>query len=81
MLKCRLKKEYHALSVEVKDAESATEIALKFMRKNYTAAIPKSANLQDGKWIVEIDVGFVAIKIAKIVIDAANGSVIEYKVP
>jgi len=65
----------------VESAEKATEIALSFIKKHYFIAIPKKTVREGNFWIVEIDVGFVSPKIAKIKLDAKTGDIIDYTVP
>jgi len=66
---------------EVKSATRATEIATSFVKKYYWFARPMRAVRQDNTWLVEIDVGPLAAKVAKVKLDAKSGDILEYIVP
>ena len=65
----------------VEGAEKATEIAVSFIKKHYFIAMPKKAVREGNFWIIEIDVGFVSPRIAKVKLDAETGNIIDYTVP
>jgi len=65
----------------IESAEKATEIALSFIKKHYFVAIPKKTVREENFWMIEIDVGFVSPKIAKVKLDAKTGNIIDYTVP
>lgn len=66
---------------EVKSAKAATELALAFIKAYYRNARPVKAAREGSSWLVEIDVGPLTTKIAKVKIDAATGDAVEYTVP
>ena len=66
---------------EVKSAKEATEIAHSFIKKYRPIALPLKAVREGDVWFVEIDVGPLAVKIAKIKIDAKTGDIISYEIP
>lgn len=67
---------------KIQYAEEATEIAVTFL-KNYRYLLPRplSARVDQGKWVVEVDVGAFFARIAKMIIDAETGKILEYQVP
>lgn len=65
----------------VMNGEQATETAMKFLQKNFPFRIPLKAKMEDKYWFVEIDVGALSKRIAKIKIDANNGEILEYEIP
>jgi restriction endonuclease Mrr len=78
----RLKREWTGPPIlEVKSAEEATEIARSFIKKHRPIALPVKAVREDDVWNVEIDVGPLAVKIAKIKVDAKTASIISYELP
>ncbi|GAI38294.1 unnamed protein product, partial [marine sediment metagenome] len=44
-------------------------------------ALPVKAIREDNVWSVDIDVGPLAVKIAKVKIDAKTGGIISYEIP
>jgi uncharacterized membrane protein YkoI len=67
--------------MEVKNAEEATEIASLFIKKYRLIALPIKAVREGEIWNVEIDVGPLAVKVAKVKIDAKTGNIISYEIP
>ncbi|MDI6810930.1 MAG: hypothetical protein QMD80_04540 [archaeon] len=67
--------------MEVKNAEEATEIAYSFIKKYRLIALPIKAVKEGEVWNVEIDVGPLAVKLAKVRVDAKTGSIISYEIP
>lgn len=69
--------------MEVADADHATEIAVSFLKKHYPlrSLYPKHAALEANMWIVEVDIGLLVIKIAKVKIDTKTGEIVEYDIP
>jgi hypothetical protein len=66
----------------VESAEQATEIAVDFLKKYYQILQkPLSARLEEGKWIVEVDVGVFHTIAARVVIEADTGKILTYDVP
>ena len=66
---------------EVKSAAEATEIAQSFIKKYRILARPMKAIREDDTWLVEIDVGALDIRIAKVKIDAKTTTILEYNIP
>jgi len=66
---------------EVESAAKATEIAHSFIKKYRPIALPLKAIRENDVWNVEIDVGPLAVKIAKVKIDAKTGGIISYEIP
>jgi hypothetical protein len=66
---------------EVKSAREATQIAQSFVKKYRTYARPLKATRQGNAWLVEIDVGLLASKIAKVKIDAKSARILQYTIP
>ncbi len=69
--------------MELKSAAEATEIALSFLKKHYQfiPQQPIKAVKEDNLWLVEIDVGLLRTRIAKIKIDAKTAVILEYSIP
>ena len=67
--------------MEVKNAEEATEIASSFIKKYRLIALPIKAVKEGEVWNVEIDVGPLAVKLAKVRVDAKTGNIISYEIP
>ena len=68
---------------KVKSATKATEIALSFLKEHYQfiPQQPIKAAREDNVWLVEIDVGLLRTRIAKIKIDARTADILEYSIP
>jgi hypothetical protein len=66
---------------KVKTAEEAMDIAHAFVKKYSSTALPMKATKEDAFWHVDMDVGAVGTKIAKIKIDARTGEISSYEVP
>ena len=67
---------------KVDSADQATEIAVDFLKKYYQILQrPLSAKLENGKWIVEVDIGPFLTKVAKVTVDAETGIILDYQVP
>lgn len=69
------------MAEEVGSAEAATEIALGFVRKHNLVASPLRAVRHDGLWLVEVDVGYIGVRVATFKIDATTGTILEYEFP
>jgi len=69
--------------IKVKSAAEATEIALSFLKEHYQfiPQQPIKAAKEDNIWTVEIDVGLLHTRIAKIKIDAKAADILEYSIP
>lgn len=67
---------------KIESADQATEIAVGFLKKYYQILQrPLSAKPEQGKWVVEVDVGAFFTIVAKVTIDAATGTILDYRVP
>jgi len=66
---------------EVKSAEEATEIANSFLKNYYPYRRPIKAVKGDDVWLVDIDVGPLAVKLAKVKVDARTGDILSYEIP
>jgi len=69
--------------LKVRTAEEATEVALSFLTKHYRfiPQRPIEAVREDNVWLVEIDVGLLRTRIAKLKIDAKTATILEYTIP
>ena len=69
--------------MEVRSAPEATEIALSFLKQHYhfIPQQPIKAVKEDSVWLVEVDVGLLRTRIAKIKIDATTAAILEYAIP
>jgi len=68
-------------ATKVDTADKAMEIAHSFIKKYSPVALPLKAQRQDDVWLVDIDVGPLAVKIAKIKVDAKTGDILSYDIP
>ena len=66
---------------EVKSAREATKIAYSFVNQYRTYARPMKAVRENDIWLVEIDVGVLATKVANVKIDAKTADILEYTIP
>lgn len=67
---------------KVESADQATDIAVDFLKRYYKVLQkPLRASLDDGKWLVEVDVGLFFIVVAKVTVDAGTGAITDYQVP
>ncbi|HZA21811.1 MAG TPA: hypothetical protein VFA32_04275 [Dehalococcoidia bacterium] len=67
---------------KVEAADQATEIAVNFLKEYYRILHrPLMARQEQGKWVVEVDVGVYFAVVAKVTIDAETGTILEYQVP
>lgn len=68
---------------KVNSAEEATEVALSFLNKHYhfIPQQPIKAVREDNVWLVEIDVGLLRTRIAKLKIAAKTAAILEYTIP
>ena len=62
----------------VNDANTATEIALTFIKKYYYFPHPLKAVRENTTWVVEIDIGMLLTDIIIVKINANDGSIISY---
>ena len=68
-------------ATKVDTAEKAMEIAHSFIKKYNAVALPLKAMREDDTWLVDIDVGALAVKVAKVKIDARTGDIVSYEIP
>lgn len=66
---------------KVKTAEEAMDIAHAFVKKYSSTALPMKTAKKGEFWLVDIDVGALGTKIAKIKVDARTGKISSYEVP
>jgi len=66
---------------KVDTADKAMEIAHSFIKKYSPVALPLKAEKEGDVWSVDIDVGALAVKIAKVKIDARTGDIMSYDIP
>ena len=66
---------------KVDTADKAMEIAHTFIKKYAPVALPLKADRQDDIWLVDIDVGALAVKVAKVKVDARTGDILSYDIP
>ena len=65
---------------EVESGEEATRIAEAFLKKRRYFPRPIKAMREKDNWLVELDVGLLDTKIARMKIDAQSGKIIEYDI-
>lgn len=68
-------------AAKVDTADKAMEIAHSFIKKYVPVALPLKAERKGDEWLVDIDVGALAVKIAKVKVDARTGDVLSYEIP
>lgn len=66
---------------KVTSAEEASEVAERFLGKYHRFFKLLRVYREEDQWMVEADVGFFMVEIAKITIDATDGKVIDYQAP
>ena len=66
---------------KVATADKAMEIAHSFIKKYSPVALPLKAVREADVWLVDIDVGALAVKIAKVKVDAKTGDILSYEIP
>ena len=66
---------------KVDTADKAMEIAHSFIKKYSPVALPMKAEKKGDVWLVDIDVGALAVKIAKVKVDARTGDIESYEIP
>lgn len=62
----------------VNDVNEATQIAYAFLQQYHDTINLKSAELQNGVWIIIFDVGFLSEQFKVVKIDAKTGNVLGY---
>ena len=68
-------------ATKVDTADKAMEIAHFFIKKYSPVALPLKAEREGDVWLVDVDVGALAVKIAKIKVDAKTGDILSYEIP
>lgn len=68
-------------ATKVDTADKAMEIAHSFIKKYSPVALPLKAVKEEDVWLVDIDVGALAVKIAKVKVDARTGDILSYEIP
>lgn len=68
-------------AAKVKTATEAMDIAHTFIKKYSPVALPLKAIREGNVWLVDIDVGALAVKIAKVKVDAKTGDILSYEIP
>ncbi len=68
-------------ATKVDTADKAMEIAHTFIKKYSSVALPLKAVREGDIWLVDIDVGALAVKIAKVKVDAKTGDILSYEIP
>ena len=57
------------------------EVAHSFIKKYSPVALPLKAVKEKDFWLVDIDVGALAVKVAKVKVDARTGDILSYEIP
>jgi len=68
-------------AAKVDTADKAMEIAHSLIKKYVPVALPLKAERKGNEWLVDIDVGALAVKIAKVKVDARTGDILSYEIP
>jgi hypothetical protein len=68
-------------ATKVDTADKAMEIAHSFIKKYVPVALPMKAEREGDVWLVDVDVGAFAAKIAKVKVDARTGDILSYEIP
>ena len=67
---------------KIESADQATEIAVSFLKQYHTVLQrPHKARVDQGTWVVEVDIGAIFTRMAKVIIDQESGRILEYEVP
>ena len=66
---------------KVDTADKAMEVAHSFIKKYSPVALPLKAEREGDVWLVDVDVGALAVKVAKIKVDAKTGDILSYDIP
>jgi hypothetical protein len=66
---------------KVKTATEAMDIAHSFIKKYIPVALPMKAVREGDVWNVDVDVGALAVKIAKVKVDTKTGDILSYEIP
>ena len=68
-------------ATKVGTADKAMDIAHSFIKKYVPVALPMKAVKQGNVWNVDVDVGALAVKVAKVKVDARTGDILSYEIP
>ncbi len=68
-------------AAKVDTADKAMDIAHSFIKKYSPVALPLKAVRENDVWLVDIDVGALAVKVAKVKVDARTGDILSYEIP
>ncbi len=68
-------------ATKVATADKAMDIAHSFIKKYSPVALPLKAVKEGDVWSVDIDVGALAVKVAKVKVDARTGDILSYEIP
>ena len=71
----------YVTATKIDTADKAMEVAHTFIKKYSPVALPLKAERQDDVWLVDIDVGALAVKVAKVKVDAKTGDILSYEIP
>jgi len=79
----KFEKEFsrYVTATKIDTADKAMEIAHSFIKKYSPVALPLKAERKDDIWLVDIDVGALAVKVANVKVDARTGDVLSYDIP
>ena len=59
----------------ITSASQATEVAVEFLKRYFPFIAPVKAQKENGLWLVQADVGAVAVRLATVVVDAQTGEI------
>ncbi|MBI4287160.1 MAG: hypothetical protein HY671_01890 [Chloroflexi bacterium] len=65
----------------IDSADTATEVAVTFLKKYYAWLFPLKATREKDIWTVEVDVGAFKTKLAKVRVNALDSSIIDFSIP
>ena len=68
-------------ATKVDTADKAMEIAHSFIKKYSPVALPMKAEREGDVWLVDIDVGPLEVKMAKVKVDVRTGDILSYEIP
>jgi len=71
----------YVTAAKVDTADKAMEIAHSFIKKYSPVTLPLKAVKEGDVWLVDIDVGALAVKIANVKVDARTGDILSYEIP
>ena len=79
----KFEKEFgeYVTATKVDTADKAMEIAHSFIKKYSPVALPLKAVKEGDVWLVDIDVGALSVKVAKVKVDARTGDILSYDIP